>query len=44
MTLPLYQYFLVPKLKQTWITSITFDPHFMFFKILSVIVNLTTIG
>ena len=32
MILPLYQYSMVPKLKQTWITSILLDPQFMFLK------------
>ena len=42
MTLLLYQYSMVPKLNQTWITSILLDPHFMFLKILFSLVNITT--
>ena len=44
MTLPLYKYYQVPRLHQTWITSIFLDIKFMFLKILFSLVNLTTSG
>ena len=43
MTLPLYQYYMIPKLKHTWITSILLDTQFMFLKIIFGLVNLTKI-
>ena len=44
MTLPLYQDSPVPKLKQTWITSILLNTQFMFLKIIFSLENLTTSG
>ena len=44
MTLPIYQYSTVQRLKQNWIGYILLDPQIMFLNILFGPVNLKTIG
>ena len=44
ITLLFYKDYPVPQLKQTWITSILLNPHYMLLKMLFSMVNITTSG